>query len=106
VRRESSWPWRSRAWGLGRESIPHPLPVGSLLPLLLVSIPGNTSPIGHVICSLAIALVLWTVLPLAGGVFLWVPASIPVASVVLRCHYAADSLLGIVLATVSFKVLG
>jgi len=59
-----------------------------------------------VTCSLAIALVLWTVPPLAGAVFLWVSASIAVATVVLRYHYAADALLGIVLATVSFKVLG
>ena len=57
-------------------------------------------------CSLAIDLVLWTVLPLAGAVFLWMAATIAVATVVLRYHYAADALLGIVLATVSFKVLG
>jgi len=46
------------------------------------------------------------VLPLAGALFLWEAASIAVASVVLRYHSAADALLGIVLATISFKVLG
>jgi len=69
------------------------------------SIPGNTFPSGHVTCSLAIALVIWTVLPLAGAVFLGISASITVATVALRYHYTADALLGILFAAVSFSVL-
>lgn len=69
------------------------------------SIPGNTFPSGHVTCSLAIALVLWSVLPLAGAAFLWISASITVAAVALRYHFAADAIFGIALATLSFGVL-
>jgi len=67
---------------------------------------GNTFPSGHVTSAVAIALVILALDLVAGMVFLWVAASITVATVVLRYHYAADALLGIALAVLAFAVLG
>jgi membrane-associated phospholipid phosphatase len=71
-----------------------------------LGIRGNTLPSGHVASSLAAALVLLAVAPLAGIVFLWTAASISVATVVLRYHYGLDVILGAGLALVSFSVFG
>ena len=67
---------------------------------------GNTFPSGHVTSSVAIALVILSLDLVAGLVFLWVAASMTVATMVLRYHYAADALLGIGLAVLAFAVLG
>jgi membrane-associated phospholipid phosphatase len=67
---------------------------------------GNTFPSGHVTSAVAIALVILALDLVAGLVFLWVAASITVATVVLRYHYAADALMGIALAVLAFAVLG
>ncbi len=67
---------------------------------------GNTFPSGHVTSAVAIALVILALDPVAGLVFLWFAASLTVATVVLRYHYTADALLGIVLAVLAFAVLG
>lgn len=69
-------------------------------------IPGNTLPSGHVASSLAVALVLFGVHPLAGLAFLSIAMSICVATVVLRYHYGIDVLLGAALALMSFAVFG
>ena len=66
------------------------------------SIRANTLPSGHVANSLAIALVLLTLTPVAGAVFLWVAGSIAMATVILRYHYSIDAVLGVALAFLSF----
>ncbi len=70
------------------------------------SIRANTFPSGHVANSFAIGLVLLTVVPVAGVVFLWVAASVAVSTVVLQYHYALDVVLGVALAVLSFALLG
>jgi PAP2 superfamily protein len=70
------------------------------------SIRANTFPSSHVTSSVAIGLVLLTVVPVAGGVFLWIAASISIATVLLQYHYALDVVLGVALAVLSFVVLG
>ena len=69
----------------------------NLLTLRHASIQVNTIPSGHAAGSLAIALVVTDVQPLAGAVCLVTALSITVASVVGRYHYAADAGLGLVL---------
>ena len=69
----------------------------NLLTLRHASIQVNTIPSGHTAGSLAIALVVADVQPLAGAVCLVIALSITVASVVGRYHYAADAGLGLVL---------
>jgi len=71
-----------------------------------VGIRANTFPSGHVANSLAIALVLLSLTPVAGAVFLWVAVSIAVATTVLRYHYTIDAGLGAALAVLSFVLLG
>ncbi len=70
------------------------------------SIRANTFPSGHVANSLAIALVLLKLIPVAGVVFLAIAVSIALATAVLRYHYAIDAVLGAVLAVLSFVLLG
>ena len=70
------------------------------------SIRANTFPSGHVANSLAIALVLLELIPVAGAVFLWIAASIAVATAVLRYHYTIDAVLGAALALLSFVLFG
>ena len=69
----------------------------NLLTLRHASIQVNTIPGAHTAGSLAIALVVTDVQPLAGAVCLVIALSITVASVVGRYHYAADAGLGLVL---------
>ncbi len=70
------------------------------------SIRANTFPSGHVANSLAIALVLLALIPVAGAVFLWIAVSIAMATTVLRYHYTIDAGLGAALAVLSFVLLG
>jgi hypothetical protein len=62
------------------------------------SIQVNTFPSAHVAATMASSLALIRFAPTAGLVFLWVSLSIAVSVAVCRYHYAADSLLAILLA--------
>ena len=67
------------------------------------SIHANTFPSAHVAITTAGALVLLNLGPLwVGLVFLWVALSIALGAVAGRYHYAADSILGVLLAGVAF----
>lgn len=67
------------------------------------SIQANTFPSAHVAASLAAALALLEVSPVAGAVFLWLAVSIASAAVICRYHYALDVLIGALLALLSFS---
>ena len=60
----------------------------------------NTFPSGHVAVSIAVAAGVMSSLPVTGGILLGVAASIGVACVVGRYHYAMDVIAGAVLGTV------
>ncbi len=62
------------------------------------SIQVNTFPSAHVSAATAASLALFPVLPVAGGVFLWIAFSIAVGAVAGRYHYALDALLGAAIA--------
>jgi len=64
----------------------------------------NTLPSGHAAASVAIALVLLALLPVAGALFGVIALSITVASVVGRYHYAADALSGLAVGAAAFEV--
>ena len=66
------------------------------------SIQVNTFPSAHVAATSAAALALCRVSPVAGLVFLWVAASIAIGAVAGRYHYAADAVLGALLAVAVF----
>lgn len=66
------------------------------------SITVNTFPSGHVASSFGATLVVVTVAPMAGLAFLWMAASIGVATTVLRYHYTLDGILGAALALLVF----
>ena len=93
---------------------PHPTParrlsgIRSLSTWLLehASIKANTFPSGHVTSSLGCALVLLTVTPGAGLVFLWIASSITLATTASRYHYTLDAILGIALSLLAFVLWG
>lgn len=64
----------------------------------------NTFPSGHVAVSFAVALALVGSLPVAAGVLLALAASISVACVVGRYHYAVDVVTGAMLAGIVWGV--
>lgn len=66
------------------------------------SIQVNTFPSAHVASTFAASLALAHVAPLAGLVFLCVAIGIALGAVLGRYHYAADALLGALLATAVF----
>lgn len=66
------------------------------------SIQVNTFPSAHVSASLAVSLVMLHHVPLAGGIFLWISASIAAGAVAGRYHYLLDALTGAVVAVLSF----
>jgi hypothetical protein len=67
------------------------------------SIHANTFPSAHVASTTACALVLLRVAPLwVGLIFLWVAISIALGAVAGRYHYAADVILGALVATAAF----
>jgi hypothetical protein len=70
------------------------------------SITANTFPSGHVASSFGAALVISAVTPIAGAAFLWMAASIAVATTVLRYHYTLDAVLGAALALLAFVLFG
>jgi len=65
----------------------------------------NTFPSGHVAVSIAVAIGVMSSLPVTGIILLGVAASIGVACVVGRYHYAMDVLTGAVLGTVVCAVV-
>ena len=69
------------------------------------SIQANTIPSGHAAGATAAALVVMSVAPVIGLVFLVLALSIVVASVLGRYHYAVDSLLGILVAVLAWAVV-
>jgi membrane-associated phospholipid phosphatase len=66
----------------------------------------NTLPSGHAAGAVATALVVASVMPGAGFVFLVIAISIVVATVVGRYHYAVDSVLGAAVAMAAVWVVG
>lgn len=64
----------------------------------------NTFPSGHVAVSFAVALALWGTMPVAVSVLLVLAASISVACVVGRYHYAVDVVTGAMLAAIVWGV--
>ncbi len=67
------------------------------------SIHANTFPSAHVAIATAGALVLLKLGPLwIGLVFLWIAISIALGAVAGRYHYAADAILGVILAVAAF----
>jgi hypothetical protein len=66
------------------------------------SIHANTCPSAHVACTTACALVLLSVAPWLGLVFLAVAVSIAFGAVFGRYHYAADAILGGAVAIVAY----
>ena len=66
------------------------------------SVQWNTFPSGHTAASLATALALCSVVPVAGVVFGIVAVSIAAGSVAGRYHYAADAIAGALVAILAF----
>lgn len=64
------------------------------------SIQANTFPSAHAAGAVAVALSVHSAMPGAGLVFLIVAAGITLATVLGRYHYAADSILGVLVAIV------
>jgi membrane-associated phospholipid phosphatase len=65
----------------------------------------NTLPSGHAAAAIAVALVVTSVMPGPGVVFGVVAASIVVATVIGRYHYAVDSLLGVLVGIAAFGLI-
>jgi hypothetical protein len=68
------------------------------------SIQANTVPSGHVAGSLATALAAGTFVPAAFVPLLMLAASITIASVIGRYHYAADAALGVLVALAAWVI--
>jgi len=69
------------------------------------SIRANTIPSGHAAGAMATALVVTSVAPAIGRLFLVLAVSIAIASVLGRYHYAIDSVLGILVALLAWAIL-
>jgi hypothetical protein len=69
------------------------------------SIHVNTVPSGHAAGAVATALVVASVMPVAGGVFALLAVSITVATIVGRYHYAIDSVLGVIVAIAAWILI-
>lgn len=69
------------------------------------SIQVNTIPSGHAAGSVAAALAVGQFLPVFGWLFLVIAASIVVATIVGRYHFALDSVLGVLVALVAWASL-
>jgi hypothetical protein len=85
-----------------------PLPSGKVRAFNLwilrhASVQANTFPSAHVASTTACALILLHVGPAwVGLVFLWIAASIALGAVAGRYHYAADAILGAIVASAAF----
>jgi membrane-associated phospholipid phosphatase len=65
----------------------------------------NTFPSGHVAVTIAVAVGVISTLPVTGAILLGLAASISVACVVGRYHYAVDVLAGAALGTIVCTVV-
>jgi membrane-associated phospholipid phosphatase len=83
-------PWRSRVRRL------------NLAVLGRASVQWNTFPSGHTAASLATALALGSVVPVAGVVMGILAVSIAAGSIVGRYHYAADAIAGALVAVLAY----
>ncbi len=72
--------------------------------LLHASIHANTFPSAHVAASMACALVLLRLSPAIGLIFLWIAISIALGAVLGRYHYAADAIIGTMVALAAFVI--
>lgn len=70
------------------------------------SIQVNTLPSGHAAGAVALALAVGMALPAAGAVLLVIAAGITAATVLGRYHYLVDSVLGVGVAIVVWRLLG
>lgn len=68
------------------------------------SVGANTFPSGHAAASMAGALAIGAVTPLAGAIFGAIAVSIALASVVGRYHYALDAACGMLAALLAFLI--
>ena len=68
--------------------------------------PGQHEPSGHAAGAFATALAVGATMPAAGAVFLFLAVSIAIATVVGRYHYVIDTVLGLLVAVVSWLVEG
>jgi PAP2 superfamily protein len=68
------------------------------------SIHANTFPSAHVACTMACALVLLPLAPGVGLLFLGVAILIALGAVAGRYHYAADAILGVMVALAAFLI--
>lgn len=92
----------------GPESVPLPpnrVRTFNLWILRHASIHANTFPSAHVASSAACALVLLRLAPWEGLIFLWVAISIALGAVAGRYHYAADAVLGAIVALAAVLML-
>ena len=69
------------------------------------SIQVNTLPSGHAAGAVATGLAVASAMPVAGAVFLVLAASISIATVVGRYHYAIDSVLGVAVALAAWYLI-
>jgi PAP2 superfamily len=74
--------------------------------LLHASIHANTFPSAHVAASMACALVLLQLAPVVGLIFLWIAISIALGAVLGRYHYAADAIIGTLVALAAYVIAG
>jgi hypothetical protein len=77
---------------------------GNIAVLQYASIGANTFPSAHAAVSIAVALALLQFAPLTGALFMLLAVSINVACVAQRYHYAADAVLGTLVACAVFGV--
>ena len=90
----------------GELAIPGAMRALNLQLLARGSVQANTIPSGHAAGAVAVALSVYSAAPAAGLVLLTAAAGITAATVLGRYHYAVDSILGVLVATVCWLVLG
>ena len=92
-------------------AVEHNAPASSLLRrfnlavLSRGSIHVNTVPSGHAAGAVATALVVASVMPVAGAVFSLLAVSITIATIVGRYHYVVDALLGVIVAIAAWWLI-
>ncbi len=65
----------------------------------------NTFPSAHAAASMAVALALLPLAPIAGWILVWIAVSIALAAVAGRYHFSADVFLGTAIAVIWFLLL-
>jgi membrane-associated phospholipid phosphatase len=77
----------------------------NLIVVRLITHNSNTFPSGHAVAAVAVALVLMGVVPPVGVMYLFLAISIMVGAFLGRYHYAADVILGGLIAAINFVVV-